>query len=63
LPPAVVARLNAAVRASLARPETAERLKALGGIAAASSPEEYGTFLRGDLDRWRRVIEAANITM
>ncbi|WP_421988985.1 Bug family tripartite tricarboxylate transporter substrate binding protein [Roseococcus sp.] len=62
-PPAVVARLNAAVRASLARPETAERLKGLGGIAAASSPEEYGSFLRGDLDRWRRVIEAANISL
>lgn len=62
-PPAGVAQLNAAMRASLSKPETAERLKALGGIAAASSPEEYGEFLKGDLDRWRRVIEAANITM
>lgn len=62
-PAPVLARLNAAMRASLAKPETGERLKALGGIAAASSPEDYGTFLRGDLDRWRRVIEAAKITM
>jgi tripartite-type tricarboxylate transporter receptor subunit TctC len=62
-PPAIVARLNAAVRASLAKPETGERLKALGGIPMASSPEEYGEFLRGDLERWRRVIEAANISM
>lgn len=62
-PPAVVAQLNAAVRASLAKPETAERLRALGGIAAASSPEEYGEFLRADLERWRRVIAAAHISM
>ncbi len=61
-PAPVVARLNAAIRASLSRPETAARLLALGGIAAASSPEEYGAFLRGDLDRWRRVITAANIS-
>lgn len=61
-PAPVVARLNAAIRASLSRPETAARLLALGGIAAASSPEEYGAFLRGDLERWRRVITAANIS-
>nr|WP_314070299.1 tripartite tricarboxylate transporter substrate binding protein [uncultured Roseococcus sp.] len=61
-PAPVVARLNAAVRASLARPETAARLLTLGGIAAASSPEEYGTFLREDLERWRRVITAARIS-
>lgn len=62
-PAPVVERLNAAMRASLAKPETAERLKTLGGIAMPSSPEEYRTFLRGDLERWRRVIEAANISM
>ena len=62
-PAPIVERLNAAMRASLAKPETAERLKALGGIAMPSSPEDYGRFLRGDLDRWRRVIEAAHISM
>ena len=61
-PAAVVERLNAAMRASLARPETRERTLALGGIVSPSSPSEYADFLRADLDRWARVIAAANIT-
>jgi tripartite-type tricarboxylate transporter receptor subunit TctC len=61
-PAPVVERLNAALRASLARPETAERIRGLGGIVSVSSPAEYGDFLRQDLDRWKRVIEAAKIT-
>jgi tripartite-type tricarboxylate transporter receptor subunit TctC len=61
-PTAVVATLNAAMRASLARAETQERLRSLGGIAAASSPAGYEEFLRRDLDRWARVISATGIT-
>jgi tripartite-type tricarboxylate transporter receptor subunit TctC len=61
-PAPVVDKLNAAVRASLARPETGERLRTLGGIAAPSSPAEYGRFLHEDLERWGRVIAAANIS-
>jgi tripartite-type tricarboxylate transporter receptor subunit TctC len=61
-PAPVVERLNAALRASLARPATAERIRGLGGIVSVSSPAEYGDFLREDLDRWKRVIEAAKIT-
>jgi tripartite-type tricarboxylate transporter receptor subunit TctC len=59
--PATVERLNAAMRASLAKPETEQRLRGLGGIIAASSPAEYGEFLRQDLDRWQRVITATGI--
>jgi tripartite-type tricarboxylate transporter receptor subunit TctC len=59
---AIVERLNATLRASLARPETMERIRGLGGIVSASSPADYAGFLRQDLERWRRVIEAADIT-
>jgi tripartite-type tricarboxylate transporter receptor subunit TctC len=62
MPAPVVERLNVAMRASLAKPDTAERLRGLGGVAMASSPAEYGDFLRQDLERWKRVIEAAKIT-
>ena len=62
IPPPVVAKLNAAVRASLARPETGQRLKQLGAIVHASSPEEFRTWLAGDRERWERVIKAAHVT-
>jgi tripartite-type tricarboxylate transporter receptor subunit TctC len=58
----VVQKLNAAVRASLARPETEQRLKQLGAIVQASSPEEFRAWLREDAERWARVIKAAGVT-
>ncbi|MDP3414380.1 tripartite tricarboxylate transporter substrate binding protein [Falsiroseomonas sp.] len=61
-PEPVVARLNTAIRASLEKPETNQRLKSLGAIVTSSTPAEFGAFLERDLDRWRRVIEAAKIT-
>jgi tripartite-type tricarboxylate transporter receptor subunit TctC len=59
---AVVAKLNAAVRASLSKPETEQRLKQLGAIVHPSSPEEFRTWLAGDRERWARVIKAAGVT-
>lgn len=61
-PAAVLARLNTAVRASLEKPATNQRLRSLGAIVSPSTPAEFGAFLERDLDRWRRVIEAAKIT-
>lgn len=62
LPEAIVAKLSDALRASLTRPETMERIRGLGGSVSASSPADYASFLRQDLERWRRVIAAAQIT-
>ena len=61
-PEPVIGRLNAALRASLAKPETNQRLKSLGAIVAGSTPEEFASFLAEDLERWRRVITATGIT-
>ncbi len=61
IPPPVVMKLNAAVRSSLAKPETEQRLKQLGAIVHGSSPEEFRTWLTGDRERWERVIKAAGV--
>jgi tripartite-type tricarboxylate transporter receptor subunit TctC len=58
----VVRKLNAAVRSSLAKPETEQRLKQLGAVVHASSPEEFRAWLRQDAERWARVIKAAGVT-
>jgi tripartite-type tricarboxylate transporter receptor subunit TctC len=60
--PRAVAKLNGAVRASLAKPETEQRLKQLGTIVHASSPDEFRTWLGQDAERWARVIRAAGVT-
>jgi len=61
IPQPVVTRLNAAVRASLAKSDTAQRLKQLGAIVHASSPEEFRAWLGQDAERWARVIKAAGV--
>jgi tripartite-type tricarboxylate transporter receptor subunit TctC len=61
VPAPVVERLNQAIRASLAKPETAEKLKAMGAIVQPSTPAEFRSFLAKDLERWARVIKAAGV--
>jgi len=60
-PPAIVARLSEVIRASLAKPETRERLRTLGAVAVGSTPEELVTWLKTDYDRWDRLIKAAGV--
>jgi tripartite-type tricarboxylate transporter receptor subunit TctC len=61
-PAAVIGKLNETIRASLAKPETKEKLKGLGAITeGGSTPEEFRKWLQGDAERWARVIKAAGV--
>ena len=61
-PAPVVKRLNEAVRASLAKPETKEKLRALGAITeGGSTPAEFQAWLKKDAERWERVIKTAGV--
>jgi tripartite-type tricarboxylate transporter receptor subunit TctC len=61
MPPALVARLNAAMRQALATPEMAERLRAGGLTPAPGSPEELAATITADLRHFGELIRAANI--
>ena len=62
VPAPVVARLNQAIRTSLARPETKDKLTKLGAISeGGSTPAEFRAWLAKDLERWARVIQAAGV--
>lgn len=61
LPPAVVAALNEAVTASLKRPETAELYAHFGAEPAPTTPAEFGAFINQEIQRWSRVVKAANL--
>ncbi|MGG5811046.1 Bug family tripartite tricarboxylate transporter substrate binding protein [Falsiroseomonas sp. CW058] len=60
-PPAIVARLNAAVTGILNDPAYRARMEALGEEATPSSPEELAATIRAESARWKQVIEAAGI--
>lgn len=55
-PQAIVARLNRELRTALADAEVNRPLDAQGLNPAPSSPEEYGTLLRTEYDKWRKVL-------
>jgi tripartite-type tricarboxylate transporter receptor subunit TctC len=60
-PPAIVEKVSAEMRKSLAKPETQARMKQLGAIIVADSPAEFAAFLRKDHERWAQVIRTAGI--
>ena len=57
-----VARLNQVFNKALASPEVREKLVALGVDPAGGSSEEFTAYVRGDVDRWGKVVKAAGIT-
>jgi tripartite-type tricarboxylate transporter receptor subunit TctC len=61
MPPAVVAKLNAAVSKALKLKETEEKLQTDGVSPAGGSPEQFGKTIREEIAMWRKVVQDANI--
>jgi tripartite-type tricarboxylate transporter receptor subunit TctC len=62
-PADVISALNAAGQKSLAMPEVREKLLALASPPVGGTPEEFGKHIRAEIDKWARVIRAANIKL
>jgi len=60
-PKAIVGRLNSEIVAILKSPEMARQLLLIGAEPRPLSPEESAAFIRREVDRWARVIKAANV--
>jgi tripartite-type tricarboxylate transporter receptor subunit TctC len=60
-PSAIIDKLNAAFRESLAPAETRARLAALGADIKIGTPAEFGKMLADELALWTAVVKAANI--
>ncbi|CAM3397251.1 Tripartite tricarboxylate transporter substrate binding protein [Bordetella sputigena] len=60
-PPAVVYRLNVAIRQALMAQDMQEWLAARGAQVLGSTPGEYAWYIRQEYLRWGAVIQAANI--
>jgi tripartite-type tricarboxylate transporter receptor subunit TctC len=63
-PPEVIERWSTALRALLAQPEFAERIVTLGGEAAKpNTPAEFAAFVEREIDRWGKIVRAANVRL
>jgi len=60
-PREVVARLNDAAVRALRSPDIRERMTQIGFDVVAGTPEEFGQFMKAEVDRWTRVVERGGI--
>jgi len=60
-PPAVTNALNVAAQKSLALSDVRERLMALASPPVGGTQEQFARHIKGEIDKWARVIRAANI--
>ncbi len=60
-PKPVVDRLNAEIRKVLARSDIREAWRKQGAETVDMSPEQFGEFLRGDIEKWAKVVKSAGI--
>lgn len=62
-PRPLVDRLNADFRKLLAQPDVAKRMQDFGITVVGNSPDEFGKFIRDEIERWTKVAKAANISL
>ena len=60
-PPEIIRKMHADTVAALAEPQIRAKLDALGVVVVGSTPEQLGTHLKAEMERWAPVIKAANI--
>ena len=60
-PRAVVDRLHKEIVAGLRSADLKQHLANEGAVIVASSPEQFAKYLRGETDKWARVVKAAGI--
>jgi tripartite-type tricarboxylate transporter receptor subunit TctC len=60
-PREIIVRLNKEAVAILRSPDVTARLANDGGIVVASTPEEFGAYIRAETEKWAKVAKAAGI--
>ena len=54
-------KINAAAIKALRAPEVVERLSSQGAEPVGNSAEEWGSFIRSEIETWAKVVKAANM--
>jgi len=61
LPAPIVKRLNDEARKGLFSPDIKDKLEKAGNDPVVSSPEQFAAFVRAEIEKWGKVVKAANI--
>ena len=57
----VIARLNDVLRKAVAQPEARERFAQQGYEIVGSTPEQFGTWIRSESDKWGKIIREIGV--
>jgi hypothetical protein len=60
-PTAIITRLNQTTVKALSQPELRKRLAQAGMEAKATTPQEFGSLIRTEIDKWAKVIAASGV--
>jgi tripartite-type tricarboxylate transporter receptor subunit TctC len=61
IPAGIVAKLNTAVNAALAKPELKQRFHQLGGEVMPMSPAAFGKLVADETAKWAKVVKSAGL--
>lgn len=61
VPKAIVDKINIAANEALKAPETATLLASDGVSPAGGTPEQFQATIKTDIERWRKVVQQANV--
>jgi tripartite-type tricarboxylate transporter receptor subunit TctC len=62
-PPAIVERINADVNEALRQGDVIQRLAQLSAEPIGGTPQATAAYMRDEIERWHKVIKAANVTL
>lgn len=60
-PSSVVARINAEIKGILEKPETREKLSALGAVPMSGTPAQFDRYVQDEIAKWATVVQSARI--
>ncbi len=58
-PPAIINKMNADIVRAMQAPEVRERITGFGYDIIGSTPEQFSTHLRSEVERWSKVVKAS----
>ena len=62
-PRAVIQQLNDQIRKAMLLPQVKNKFSAQGFAASWNSPENFGVFLKNEVDKWARTVKASGATL
>ena len=62
-PKAVIAQLSEELKKAMQLPQVKEKFSAQGFAASWSAPEQFGGFVRGEVDKWAKTVKASGATL